>query len=127
MINNFFNSPKTLRLIIAFLSALLVWQLFSSAQASTNSQLEFRIRRLETQVSQLRGEISSFRVQSSPSINPVEGSVTEDIPPDPRSHLMSGDPMFDRLATLVIELKQDFQQLQQRVDEIESDTETSQN
>ena len=124
MMKNLFKSPTVLRLSLAILSALIVWQIFSPAQASTNSQLEFRIRRLEGQISQLRGEISSLRSQSSPPINPVEVPPTEDIPLDPRSHLMSGDPMFDRLATLVIELKQDFQQLQERVDEIESNTET---
>ncbi|MEB3277442.1 MAG: hypothetical protein VKK42_00785 [Lyngbya sp.] len=124
MMKNLFKSPTVLRLSLAVLSAIIVWQIFSPAQASTNSQLEFRIRRLEAQISQLRGEISSLRFQSSPPINPVEVPPTENIPPDPRSHLMSGDPMFDRLATLVIELKQDFQQLQERVDEIESNTET---
>ncbi|WP_413161338.1 hypothetical protein ACL6C3_22615 [Capilliphycus salinus ALCB114379] len=124
MMKNLFKSPTVLRLSLAVLSAIIIWQIFSPAQASTNSQLEFRIRRLEAQISQLRGEISSLRFQSSPPINPVEIAPGENIPPDPRSHLMSGDPMFDRLATLVIELKQDFQQLQERVDQIESDTQT---
>lgn len=124
MMNNWINSPKILRLIIGFLSAIIVWQMFSSAEASTNSQLAFRIRRLENQVSQLRGEISSLRFQSRPPVSSAEVPPVEDIPRDPRSHLMSGDPMFDRLATLVIELKQDFQQLQERVDEIESNTNT---
>ncbi|KKD39841.1 hypothetical protein WN50_01190 [Limnoraphis robusta CS-951] len=121
---NLLKSRTILRLSLAFVTILIVWQLFSSAQASTNSQLEFRIRRLETQIGQLRGEISGLRSRSSPSVNIVEVPPVENIPPDPRSHLMSGDPMFDRLATLVIELKQDFQQLQQRVDQIESQTET---
>ncbi|MEA5500187.1 MAG: hypothetical protein WAN66_22310 [Limnoraphis robusta] len=124
MMKNLLKSRTILRLSLAFVTILIVWQLFSSAQASTNSQLEFRIRRLETQIGQLRGEISGLRSRSSPSVNIVEVPPVENIPPDPRSHLMSGDPMFDRLATLVIELKQDFQQLQQRVDQIESQTET---
>ncbi|MCG5059680.1 hypothetical protein VB834_11715 [Limnoraphis robusta Tam1] len=124
MMKNLLKSSTIFRLSLAFVTILIVWQLFSSAQASTNSQLEFRIRRLETQIGQLRGEISGLRSRSSPSVNIVEVPPVENIPPDPRSHLMSGDPMFDRLATLVIELKQDFQQLQQRVDQIESQTET---
>ena len=121
MMKNLLKSPAVLRLILAVLSAIIVWQLFPPAQASTNAQLEFRIRRLESQISQLRGEISSLRYQSPPPAGPViEVQPGEDLPPDPRSHLMSGDPMFDRLATLVIELKQDFQQLQEQVDELQS-------
>ncbi len=118
--NNILNSPKILRLILAFLSAIIIFQTFKPAQASSNSQLEFRIRRLETQIGQLRGEISGLRTRSSPSVNIIEVPPNENLPTDPRSHLRSGDPMFDRLATLVIELKQDFQQLEKRVNEIES-------
>lgn len=123
--NNILNSPKILRLILAFLSAIIILQTFLPAQASTNSQLEFRIRRLETQIGQLRGEISGLRSRSSPSVNIIEVPPNENIQTDPRSHLMSGDPMFDRLATLVIELKQDFQQLENRVNEIESNPQSS--
>ncbi|MDY7024522.1 MAG: hypothetical protein SWJ54_24765 [Cyanobacteriota bacterium] len=124
MLKNLFESRIFLRLTIIVLSVLISLQLFSPVQASTNSQLSFRIRRLETQISQLRGEINSLRFQFSPQIQPIEVPQIEGEPPDPRSRLMSGDPMFNRLATLVIELKQDIQDLQERVKEIESETPT---
>ncbi|MGF1494044.1 MAG: hypothetical protein ACFBSC_16635 [Microcoleaceae cyanobacterium] len=97
------------------------------AQATT-SQLEFRIRNLESQVSRLRGEINRVRSQASGGVTRVEvvpppnvPELPSDVPPDASSRLMLGDPVFDRLATLVIELKQDVQDLQQRLAELEQD------
>jgi outer membrane murein-binding lipoprotein Lpp len=95
-----------------------------SVEASTNTQLEFRVRQLESQLSRLESQVNRLSAtQSSPrpiiQVEPdeVEGNTIES---EGRQSWISGDPLFDRLATLVIELKQDIQDLQQRVQQLES-------
>ena len=116
------------QVIIAIL--ILFWILsglrgfeFKPVQAS-NTQLEFRVRQLESQISRLESQVNRLSVaQSSASpiiqVDPpkVEETTVES---QGRQQWISGDPLFDRLATLVIELKQDVQELQQRVKQLES-------
>ncbi|VXD20093.1 Lipoyl synthase [Planktothrix serta PCC 8927] len=92
----------------------LGWNSLTLAQGST-TQLEYRMSRLEAQVSQLTGQINSLRYQSDrTTVIQVEPDTTIP-PPQPENRLLSGDPMFDRLATLVIETKQDVQELQKQI------------
>lgn len=120
---------KCLRLsniILVMAIALLMvlgWNNLTLAQGST-TQLEYRMSRLEAQVSQLIGQINSLQYQTS-------GTTVIQVKPDPtnpapelRNPLMSGDPMFDRLATLVIETKQDVQELQKQIAELKTQLET---
>ncbi|MGL5131683.1 MAG: hypothetical protein ACRC78_04085 [Planktothrix sp.] len=93
------------------------------AQGST-TQLEYRMSRLEAQVSQLIGQINSLQYQAS-------GTTVIQVKPDPtnptpelKNPLISGDPMFDRLATLVIETKQDVQELQKQMAELKAQLKT---
>ncbi|MDY6937540.1 MAG: hypothetical protein SWY16_07725 [Cyanobacteriota bacterium] len=73
-------------------------------------QLERRIDRLSTEVNRLdRGSDSGqFDARTTPSESDIESSTLAD------------DPMFDRLATLVIELKLRVDEFEERLDEIES-------
>lgn len=94
-----------------------------SVEASSNTQLEFRVRQLESQLSRLESQFNRLSTASSTSpIIQVEPDEVESntIESEGRQNWVSGDPMFDRLATLVIELKQEVQDLQQRMQQLES-------
>ena len=73
-----------------------------------NSQLRSQVSRIETQLTQLSG-----RPLSQPS-SPNQ-PVPQITPRTNRRQVSSSDPMFDRLATLVIELKERVQSLEAQV------------
>lgn len=95
-----------------------------SIEAAANTQLEFRVRQLESQLSRLESLVNRLSITPADgrSIVKVEPQEVEEntIESQGRQSWVSGDPMFDRLATLVIELKQEVQDLQQRVKQLES-------
>lgn len=68
----------------------------SSLSDSRLSQLEFRVRSLQTQVNQLQGQ----------SPNPGTSSVSTQPALTPSLGELSLDEQFDNLATLVIEINQ---------------------
>ncbi len=88
---------------------------FSQPSRLTNldadvSRLESRLNRLEAQISQIsRGQVSS--AIASPAPSPIN---SERKPPQ-----LSRDQMFDRLATLVVETKDQVNKLQARVSKLE--------
>lgn len=90
---------------------IIVKPIFTPAQSTT--QLEFRITQLETQLTDIRGQIYRLGSQSSGVSRPPSSSR-----PNPR--MLSGDPMFDNLATLVIETKQDLIKIKERLSKLES-------
>lgn len=97
----------------------LGWNSLTLAQGST-SQLEYRISRLESQVSQLSAQLGSLRNQGS-GTTVIEVKPGTEMPrPSDGNRLLSGDPMFDRLAILVVETKQDVQQLQKQLAALEA-------
>lgn len=92
----------------------------SPAKASMDetriSRLESDLARLESEVNQLSSQIRSLdQVGDRPRPSPVE------VPAIARSQtsISSSDPMFDRLATLVIELKQRMDGFEERLVELE--------
>ncbi|MEP6515975.1 hypothetical protein [Microcoleus vaginatus] len=116
--------PKNIRhrvlticiLCLACALAIAVAPIVTPAQSTT--QLEFRITQLERQISELRGQIYSLQNQGSrvnrPQSPPPSGSGRT----NPRP--LSGDPMFDNLATLAIETKQDVIKIQERLSKLEA-------
>jgi|SRR6476469_1975767 len=86
--------------------------------AQSTSQLEFRITQLERQISELRGQIYSLQNQGSRANRPQSPSPSGSSRINPRT--LSGDPMFDNLATLAIENKQDIIKIQERLSKLES-------
>lgn len=107
-------------LILIVILGCLGWNSLTLAQGST-SQLEYRISRLESQVSQLSGQIGNLRNQGS-GATVIQVEPGAELPrPSDGNRLLSGDPMFDRLAILVIETKQDVQQLQKQLAELEEE------
>lgn len=103
-------------LCLACVLAIIVWPIFTPAQS--RSQLEFRITQLETQISELRGQIYRLSSQGSGVSRPPSSSRPSSGSTNPR--MLSGDPMFDNLATLAIETKEDVIKIKERLSKLES-------
>ncbi|NJO42780.1 MAG: hypothetical protein HC769_18185 [Cyanobacteria bacterium CRU_2_1] len=117
---------KLLSLLALTLFLLLGWQLFTPAQDS--SFLTSRVSRLETDNTTLRSRIS--RLENTVSRLSAEVGIDY---PDPPSEDISGDgsinvapsvlaedPTFQRLATLVIELKERVVAVETQIAELET-------
>ncbi|NEP01740.1 MAG: hypothetical protein F6K58_24415 [Symploca sp. SIO2E9] len=116
---------RVLGVTLTFILLVLLSRSFTPASAS--QILNTRIARLESENVQLRSRIS--RLESR--INRVTGSESRrervsqrqgssSMPPSrASSSLIGDDPMFKRLATLVIELKERVVELESRLDEVE--------
>lgn len=103
-------------LCLACVLAIIVRPIFTPAQS--RAQLEFRITQLETQISELRQQIYSLQSQGSGVRRPDSASRPNSSRTNQR--MLSGDPMFDNLATLAIETKQDVIKIQERLSKLES-------
>ncbi|MEG4534909.1 hypothetical protein [Microcoleus sp. D2_18a_D3] len=101
-------------LCLACVLAIGVAPIFTPAQSTT--QLEFRIIQLERQISELRGQIYSLQNQGSRVNRPPSPSGSGRT----NARMLSGDPLFDNLATLAIETKQDVIKIQERLSKLES-------
>ncbi|HEY9874278.1 MAG TPA: hypothetical protein V6D12_12625, partial [Candidatus Obscuribacterales bacterium] len=82
----------------------------TSAQAASD-MLESRVSRLETENYQLRSLLNRLesQINSLSQLQPRTPGANRSAPPVPprgNRQVSSADPMFDRLATLAIELKQ---------------------
>jgi hypothetical protein len=96
------------------------WQTAGNAQVPVNlssrlSQLESDTRRLQSRVSRLETELA--RVDRNGS-----GAIAE--PAVPPGAIAADDPMFDRLATLVIEMREQLNALEARVMQLETSSQT---
>ncbi|MFB2937478.1 hypothetical protein ACE1B6_19695 [Aerosakkonemataceae cyanobacterium BLCC-F154] len=78
---------------------------------AANFQLQSQISRLESQINQLQG-----RSPSRPNLStPVRPPTSPTVPYRGSTSALSSDPMFQRLATLVIELKERIQALEAKI------------
>ena len=114
---------KLLAIAIGCLFAIGLILRFPPIHAADTTQLEYRIRRLESEISQLRSQINQFRYQTpgTPRVEVVpRPDLPENVPPEGMTRWLSGDPMFDNLATLTIELKQDVIEIRERLSELEA-------
>ncbi len=117
MLKNIRDRTKIICLLcLACVLAIIVRPIFTPAQSP--SQLEFRITQLESQIADLRGQIYRLSSQGSGVTRPVSPSRPNSSQTNPRR--LSGDPMFDNLATLAIETKQDVIEIKQRLSKLES-------
>ncbi len=119
---------KALRLLgVAFAVMLLLLLQRSCTPASASSGLETRISRLESENLQLRAQLSRLEtqlsrlagVESRPPARVNQPAPPPDlIPPSQRPQsLLGDDPMFKRLATLVVELKERVVALENRLNQ----------
>lgn len=115
--NNSISKKLAIACIAIFL-AIIIWG--SLVSAPTTSQ-ESRVYSLELDVRGIESRLN--RIESQ--LNQIGGSAIP-APPQSSSNLgrnrqrLSGDPMFDRLATLAIELKERIDKLDGRVSKLES-------
>lgn len=109
------------RLLLAVLLVMIIW-LGLLSNPATSQQVESRLNnlqadlnRVESRLSQIESTLNQTRLSPSPRT-----SVT--VPPISRRNVSppEREQMFDRLATLVIELKQQVNKLETRVIQLES-------
>lgn len=106
-------------LAIALIFTITVFS--SRILAQSSAALESRISRVESDNFQLRSQIANLEAQvatikgQSSSQTPIIRPQPPVVPPRTNRQVRSSDPMFDRLATLVIELKQRIQALEAQV------------
>lgn len=109
---------------IAVLAIALIFTLTilsSRTIAQSSGALESRLSRLESDNFQMRSQISNLESQIAalkgqiPSQFPTSNRPATPVSPRINRQITSSDPMFDRLATLVIELKQRVQALEAQV------------
>src|SRR4028118_1012252 len=111
---------------ITCLAIIFAFTIFSSRTlAQSSAGLESRISRLESdnlqmrsQISNLESQLSTLRGQSPSQIPSPSRPVAPPVPPRPNRQVSSSDPMFDRLATLVIELRERIKALEAQVAEL---------
>jgi uncharacterized protein YceH (UPF0502 family) len=106
--------------IIALVSLTMVILLQTLSPAQSTARLESRISRLESQntllrsrVNRLENDISQLSRATGITISPPLSQEQEAAPPS----TLSDDPMFDRLATLVIELRDRIIALEERLEQ----------
>ncbi|QLE42984.1 hypothetical protein FD723_22750 [Nostoc sp. C052] len=108
-------------LVIAGILITIIWGSFFSKTASSQqvesriNNLEADLNRFESRLNQIESQLGKTRQYSSSrtTLTPRQSTGS-------RRNLSQQDPMFDRLATLVIELKQQVNKLEERVAKIES-------
>jgi len=116
------------KIVIALTTLVLVliaWQSFTPAQ--TASGLASRLSRLEAENFQLRLQLNQLESQVSglsrigPQRTRIQsGRPTITVAPQPPKSQVVTDSQFDRLATLVIELKERIVKLEAQVSKLES-------
>ncbi|BAZ42782.1 hypothetical protein NIES4101_87520 [Calothrix sp. NIES-4101] len=111
---------KIRTLLIALILTLLFWGSFFAKTASSQL-IESRLNNVEADLNRLESRLSLIESQINRSNSPAPSKTT----PSPSSpsrtqrSQQQRDQMFDRLATLVIELKQQVNTLEQRILKLE--------
>jgi hypothetical protein len=96
--------------IVFFLIAVQAW---FPAQAQISA--ESRLSRIETDLAGLRNQVNQLAAGRSLSGGAAPAIPLPSSSPSSRRQIASGDPQFDRLATLVIELKERVTKLEEQV------------
>ncbi|MEB3219493.1 MAG: hypothetical protein VKN72_25100 [Nostocales cyanobacterium 94392] len=107
-------------LFIAFFVIIIWGGLFSDIAIS--GLLESRLNNLESKFSRLESQVNRLEMQGnrgSSSPKSPNNSLSSQHPTR-RLSQSERDKMFDNLANLVIELRQDVKELQQRVSQLEN-------
>ena len=102
-------------LVIVIWGSLLSGKAYSGLFESRLNNLESDFYRLESQVNRIETQLNRVSASGQKIPNQPLSSQSR----RRRLSQRERDKMFDRLATLVIELKQDIQELQKRVYQLE--------
>lgn len=108
---------KIILLSIAAIAVVLTWSSLanpaaSQAQSRINA-LEVDLRGVRSRLNRVEAQLNQLRGVSSPRT-----PITLPSPPGPRAQSNQNE-MFDRLATLVVETKQQVNKLESRVSALE--------
>ena len=110
---------KTTQLLLVIIILLIVIfiQQINPVSASVENRLRGEINRLEARVSRLESAVTNLRQGSnnnnnSPPLNSSPQIVDGEI-------IGRSDPLFERLSTLVIELKERVMGLEKRMNQLE--------
>ena len=114
-------------LIVVLLSVILVLGNNNLVKAQSISTLNAEIIGLRTKVNRLESDVRNLRRsigsnRSTPNIRQreVPSSTINNPPAIDNTVVGRSDPLFQRLATLVIELKEEVRNLDQRLDTLEA-------
>ncbi|MCC5638992.1 hypothetical protein LC593_24805 [Nostoc sp. CHAB 5844] len=110
---------KTLGIAVAL--GIIIWVgLFSSTASS--QQTESRLNNLRADFQRMELRLNQIESQFGRTRKPPNSRTSITVPQSNRRNLsqQERDQMFDRLATLVVELKQQVNTLEQRIAKLES-------
>ncbi|MEA5504316.1 hypothetical protein VB735_14570 [Halotia wernerae UHCC 0503] len=109
------------RLLFAASLVIVIWMGLLSNSASSQ-QVESRINNLEADFNRIESRLNQIEAQLGQTRQSPSSKRTTLTPRSPgsRRSLSQSDRMFDRLATLVVELKQQVNNLEKRVSKLES-------
>jgi predicted component of type VI protein secretion system len=110
------------RLLFAGFLVIMIWLGLLSNSASSQqvesriNNLEANFNRFESRLSRVEAQLNQTRPSPSPGISNIPSSS------NPKRNLsqQERERMFDRLATLVVELKQQVNKLETRISQLES-------
>ena len=116
--NSFFK-----KIVLSCLTLLLVivawtWLISTPASSQTQSQinaLEVDLNGIESRLNRIEAQLNQLGRFAPPTATPPPSGSNSG-----RNTPLTRDQMFDRLATLVIELKQQVNKLETRVSKLES-------
>lgn len=111
------------KIVLSCLTLLLVtvawtWLISAPASSQTQSQinaLEVDLNGIESRLNRIEAQLNQLGRFAPPTATPRPSGSNSG-----RNTPLSRDQMFDRLATLVIELKQQVNKLETRVSKLES-------
>lgn len=107
------------RLLFATLFAIVLWMGLLSNTASSQ-QVESRINNLEADLNRVRSQLNQIQSQMGQTrLSPSPRTTLTPRQPSRNLSQTERDKMFDRLATLVIELRQQVNKLETRVSQLE--------
>lgn len=102
-------------IIVLALLLTLLWQSPAPAQFGLS---DFRLNQLSAEVAALRLQVSQLQSQLGAGRNPAPVPATPRIAPTPQ--LPISPDQFDRLATLVIETREDIRAIEERLRAVEA-------
>lgn len=108
---------KILIFTVALFLGLTAFRIFTPEKAVSTTVMEYQIRKLQTDVYQLQREVNLL--ESRRGRNNANECLECREPRETRNRMLSGDPMFDRLATMTVEIKQDLLEMQTRLSQLE--------
>ncbi|WP_413200651.1 hypothetical protein [Nostoc piscinale] len=112
---------STQTLGIAVVLAIILWaSLFSNTASS--QQVESRLNNLQADFNRIESRLNQIESQLGNTRQSPNSRTTITVPQSTRRNLSQAerDKMFDRLATLVVELKQQVNTLEKRINKLES-------